>query len=63
VTALERKHPAVPQPDHLVSVLISDTHAMHREIEAPPGDLLIHAGDFTMNPIRFPEPEVTVGVW
>lgn len=32
----------------LIIVLISDTHALHREIEVPPGDLLIHAGDFTM---------------
>ncbi|MEX0604462.1 MAG: metallophosphatase domain-containing protein [Marinobacter sp.] len=26
-------------------VCISDTHSMHREIEVPEGDLLIHAGD------------------
>ena len=30
-------------------VLISDTHAFHRQLEVPAGDLLIHAGDFTMN--------------
>lgn len=41
--------PARKRPDHLIIVMISDTHAMHREIEVPPGDLLIHAGDFTMN--------------
>ena len=35
--------------DYLVIVLISDTHALHREVEVQPGDLLIHAGDFTMN--------------
>jgi Icc-related predicted phosphoesterase len=39
----------MPQLDHLVIVLISDTHALHREVEVPAGDLLIHAGDFTMD--------------
>jgi Icc-related predicted phosphoesterase len=29
-------------------VIISDTHELHREVEVPAGDLLIHAGDFTM---------------
>jgi Icc-related predicted phosphoesterase len=29
-------------------VLISDTHQLHREIDVPHGDILIHAGDFTM---------------
>lgn len=29
-------------------VCISDTHELHRELEVPNGDLLIHAGDFTM---------------
>src|SRR5439155_2043850 len=24
-----------------------DTHGLHRQLEVPPGDLLIHAGDFT----------------
>jgi predicted phosphodiesterase len=28
-------------------VLISDTHVLHRQLEVPGGDLLIHAGDFT----------------
>lgn len=37
------------QADSLVIVTISDTHTMHREIEVPPGDLFIHAGDFTMD--------------
>ena len=27
---------------------MADTHEPHREVEVPPGDLLIHAGDFTM---------------
>src|ERR1700726_2700515 len=29
-------------------VLLSDTHELHREVEVPTGDILIHAGDFTM---------------
>ena len=29
-------------------VLIADTHELHREVDVPPGDILIHAGDFTM---------------
>lgn len=29
-------------------VCISDTHELHRELAVPPGDLLIHAGDFTV---------------
>ena len=30
-------------------VLLSDTHELHREVhDLPPGDILIHAGDFTM---------------
>jgi Icc-related predicted phosphoesterase len=33
-------------------VLIGDTHALHRELEVPPGDLLIHAGDFTHPSLR-----------
>jgi Icc-related predicted phosphoesterase len=40
---------AVRDPDSLTIVLISDTHELHREVEVPPGDILIHAGDFTMN--------------
>lgn len=28
-------------------VCISDTHMHHRSIELPPGDILIHSGDFT----------------
>jgi Icc-related predicted phosphoesterase len=32
----------------LTIVCISDTHELHRELEVPNGDILIHAGDFTM---------------
>ena len=28
-------------------VVISDTHGLHKRIEIPPGDVLIHAGDLT----------------
>jgi Icc-related predicted phosphoesterase len=31
-----------------VIVCISDTHELHREVDVPDGDILIHAGDFTM---------------
>ena len=46
-----RKKPSAAgkNPDSLTIVLISDTHELHREVEVPPGDILIHAGDFTMN--------------
>src|SRR5580765_1702919 len=30
-------------------VLISDTHEQHRKLDVPDGDILVHAGDFTMN--------------
>jgi len=33
-------------------VVISDTHELHRELAVPPGDLLIHAGDFTLHSKR-----------
>lgn len=29
-------------------VLLSDTHELHREVDVPDGDILIHAGDVTM---------------
>lgn len=29
-------------------VCLSDTHELHREVDVPYGDVLIHAGDFTM---------------
>lgn len=29
-------------------VLMSDTHGDHRQVQVPDGDLLIHAGDFTL---------------
>ena len=29
-------------------VCISDTHSRHDQVEVPPGDVLVHAGDSTM---------------
>jgi Icc-related predicted phosphoesterase len=47
---LRKRPPASPHPaDGLTVVVISDTHDMHREVEVPQGDLLIHAGDFMMD--------------
>jgi len=45
------KHAQDPQSNpaqYLTIVLISDTHELHRGLDVPFGDLLIHAGDFTM---------------
>ena len=51
--SIRKKPSAVGQnADSLTIVLISDTHELHREVEVPPGDILIHAGDFTMNSKR-----------
>lgn len=30
-------------------VVISDTHTLHENIVLPPGDVLVHAGDFSLN--------------
>lgn len=47
---LQKKKPyADHEPDSLTIVAISDSHELHREVEVPPGDLLIHSGDITMN--------------
>ena len=37
-----------PSPNDIRLVLLSDTHELHRKINVPDGDILIHAGDFTM---------------
>jgi predicted phosphodiesterase len=34
-------------PDCVRLVCISDTHGKHREVQLPPADILLHAGDFT----------------
>jgi Icc-related predicted phosphoesterase len=37
------------EAQHLVKIVcLSDTHGLHRKVHVPPGDLLIHAGDFTL---------------
>ena len=39
--------PASPRPPSVVRlVCISDTHSLEAEVECPPGDILIHCGDF-----------------
>ena len=30
-------------------VALSDTHNQHRKVQVPPGDVVIHAGDFCIN--------------
>jgi hypothetical protein len=36
------------QPGKTIRIVcVSDTHELHREIDIPSGDMLIHAGDFT----------------
>ena len=32
----------------LTIVVISDTHELHREVDIPAGDLLVHCGDLSM---------------
>ncbi|XP_065910919.1 metallophosphoesterase MPPED2-like [Dysidea avara] len=48
---VEKVHPQphdVPKPDgHIRMVCISDTHNRTDHMEVPPGDILVHAGDFT----------------
>jgi Icc-related predicted phosphoesterase len=46
-TSSRVKHAPGPSRSVLL-VLVSDTHELHREIEVPDGDILLHAGDFTM---------------
>jgi predicted phosphodiesterase len=41
-------HQAQKEPRKTVRIVcISDTHTHHAEIRLPPGDVLVHAGDFT----------------
>eukprot|EP00026_Physarum_polycephalum_P015689 Phypoly_transcript_16427.p1 GENE.Phypoly_transcript_16427~~Phypoly_transcript_16427.p1 ORF type:complete len:259 (+),score=26.45 Phypoly_transcript_16427:54-830(+) len=41
-----RNNPDVPKKTIRI-VCVSDTHDLHHTIEFPPGDILIHCGDFT----------------
>ena len=37
------------QPAPLRVICMSDTHGFHRQLTTPPGDILIHAGDFMIS--------------
>ena len=37
-----------PNPDFVRFVCISDTHSLHKYLDLPAGDVLLHTGDFTM---------------
>src|ERR1700758_2017994 len=44
-----KKPAAISEPKRTVTIVcIADTHELHREVNLPDGDILIHAGDFTM---------------
>ena len=40
-----KKHARSSDPEYLVICCIADTHLLHWDVELPPGNLLIHAGD------------------
>lgn len=47
-TFVSSVNPESPIPEgHTRFVCISDTHAKHRELDMPKGDVLLHGGDFT----------------
>jgi len=48
MTIKQQQNPRSHIVRYLTIVAMSDTHELHREIDVPFGDLLIHAGDFTM---------------
>lgn len=48
MTNTMRARTSLKSRNYLDIVCISDTHSLHRECEVPSGDILIHAGDFTM---------------
>lgn len=43
------------KPAAIRIVCISDTHGQHRQLKVPPGDILIHAGDFMLSGRRLEE--------
>lgn len=45
--AAGKRAAVAPPPLGLRLVCVSDTHGRHRNVNVPPGDILIHAGDFT----------------
>ncbi|KAJ3045802.1 metallophosphoesterase domain-containing protein 1 [Rhizophlyctis rosea] len=46
-TSFESQLPATAPPGHLRFVCISDTHSQHDKLTLPPGDVLLHSGDFS----------------
>ena len=48
MTIRKTRRSEASQPAFLTIVAISDTHELHRDLDVPHGDLLIHASDFTM---------------
>ena len=38
----------MPRPRTFTLCLIAETHQLHRELDMPPADVLLYAGDFTM---------------
>ena len=44
-------------------VAISDTHCQHQQVTVPPGDILIHAGDFTNARLPSTEDTITFNRW
>jgi len=48
MTTAPKTSPKADRTSYLTIVAISDTHELHRELDVPYGDLLIHAGDHTM---------------
>ena len=61
--SLRKLHSATRQdPGGLTIVVISDTHELHRQVDVPRGDLLIHAGDLTMNSMST-EKLLDFGAW
>jgi len=45
--------PPKPHPDAVRCVALSDTHEKHRDIkDIPEGDILLHAGDFTLHGVK-----------
>jgi len=46
---MTKKSVAISESKRSVTIVcIADTHELHREVDIPDGDILIHAGDFTM---------------
>lgn len=44
---IPHSHSSTKDPNCVRLVCISDTHGKHRNVQLPPGDILIHGGDFS----------------